>query len=201
MTTYQKKHAVDDDDDDSTVVTALTTGTSSPVQRRRKLRFSLEYNQSFPITHVNDIDDAEFFAIWYGPRDYQTIKKNIFLMLRKMKKGEKIEENDEQTVRGIERRTAQGVNLRQKNKLKAMTALLDEQDRQFENGEQNDELLAEAYSNATYHSQEEAYALGLKDQAELQEELDSFRKEQTRMVAPSRHALPAVAHRVSGTAA
>jgi hypothetical protein len=209
MTPNEKKHAVNDDDD-STVVTASTTGTSSQVQRRckvsfslesnqsfsiphlddmddeevyeiwfqrkSKLRFSLESNQYFPITHVNDMNDEEYFAIWYEPSDYQRIKSEIFLILRKMMKGEQIEENDRQTVRGLECRTAQGTNLRQQNKLKAMAAVLDEQDRQFDD-EQSDKLLAEAYRNATSHCQDEACALGLKDQAELQEELDTMRRE------------------------
>jgi hypothetical protein len=212
MTPYQKKHAVNDDG--STVVTALTTGTSSPVQRRCKVRFSLESNQSFPIPHINDINDEEFLAIWYGPSDYKRIKTKIFLILRKIKKGKQIEENDKQSVRGLECRTVHGTNLRQQKKLKAITAVMDEQDRQFDDDEQNDNLLAEAYRNATSHCQDEAYALGLKDQAELQEELDTMRREPIsslqkringllKQVSQSRLALPAVARKkgVLGAAA
>jgi hypothetical protein len=257
MSPYQKKHAFnddDDDDDESTVANALPTGTSSRckvrfslesnqsfpiphiddmddmddeevfpilyVQRRCKIRFSLDSNQSFPVPHVNDMDDEEYFAIWYEPSDYQMIKSEIFRLLRKIMKGEQIEENDKQTVRGIECRTVQAVNLRTQNKLKAMTAVLDEQDRQFDDGEPNDELLAEAYRNATYKCQDEAYALGLKDQAELQKELDTTKRELIsslqkstdskkssaingwlKQVGPSSRALPTVAHRVCGTAA
>jgi hypothetical protein len=212
MTPYQKKHAVNDDG--STVVTALTTGTSSLVHMC-KVRFSLESNQSFPIPHITDMEDEEFLAIWYGPRDYKRIKIKIFLILRKMKNGEQIEDNDKQSVRGLECRTVQGANLRQENKLMGMTAVLDEQDRHYEDGEQNDELLAEVYRNTTSHCQDEAYALGLKDQAEIQEELDTMRREPIsslqkstdsktssgingllKQVGPSRLALPAVAHKM-----
>jgi len=88
-------------------------------------------------------------------------------------RGEHIEENNEQTTRGLEYRTRQGAIRRQHNKLEAINAVLDEQDRQYNVGDFNDELLAAVYRNSSAHCQVAAYDLGLEDEAFVNE----FRKE------------------------
>jgi hypothetical protein len=179
MTPYEEKYANDDDDEstDLTVVTTMTTGTASTVKRRRSLRFSLASNQSFPIPHICDLDDEEVAAVWYEKKGYEAIKSNIIPTLRKMIKREKIEENNKYCVRGLEYLTLKGAKQRQQNKRQAVTAVLNEQKRQRDEGLQDDELLAKTFRDTSYHCQDEACAIGLEDEAEIKMELETMRSE------------------------
>jgi hypothetical protein len=169
MAPYQKKHA-DNNDEESTVVTALSTGTSSLTRPKRKLRFSLESNQSFPIPHIDDMDDEEVNAIWWDEEFYDATKSEIILIVRKMRKGEKIEDNNNQTSRGLEHLTHLAENRRV-----AVKVVMKEQKRQRDEGVQSDERLAEVYRNVSSHLQDAAYSLGLKDEAGLKKELEQMR--------------------------
>ena len=80
-------------------------------------------------------------------------------------KGEEVEETNYQSIRGLEYRTRKGAVRRQHNKLEAISAVLDEQDRQYNEGLFNEELLAEVYRSCASHCQDEAYILALKDEA------------------------------------
>jgi hypothetical protein len=163
MTTpNRKKYA---DDDESTVKNALTTG------RNRKLCFSLESNQSFPIPHIDDMNDEEVDAIWWEDEVYDATNSEVLLLVQKLIKGEKIEENNDQTSRGLENLTQLAFNHRRV----AVTVVLNEQERQRDEGVQNDERLAEVYRNVSSHVQEAAYALALKDEAGLKNELEQKR--------------------------
>jgi hypothetical protein len=178
MTSYGKNYR-NANDDESTITTAVTTGTavSPPVkQRKRKIRFSLSSNQLFYIPHIADMDGKEVSAIWYQKREYEAIRSKTLPILHKMKKGDKIRESsNKQTVRGLEKRTRLGARHFQKNRTEAVNAVLTEQYDQRCEGVQDDEHLAEVYSNASSQSHDEAYELGLKDEAELEKELKKMR--------------------------
>jgi hypothetical protein len=181
----RSKFANDDESTAMTVVTTMTTGKSSPVKRKRSLRFSLASNQCFPIPHIRDLEDEEVAAVWYEKKEYDAMKKKIIPTLRKMIKGEKIEENNKQSGRGLEYRTRQGCYQRQENKRQAMAVAMDEQKRQRDECIQDDERLSEAYRNASFHCQDAACALGLEDQADIEEELERMRIEEANGLASS----------------
>lgn len=85
-------------------------------------------------------------------------------LIRKMMKKETIEETDKETIRGLEYRTRQGAIRRQHNKLEAITAVLDEQDRQLDcDGCVNEDLLSEVYRQFNTHCREAAHVLALGD--------------------------------------
>jgi hypothetical protein len=177
MTPYEKKYANDDDSTELTVATTTTTGTSSTVKRKRSLRFSLASNQSFPIPHISDLDDEEVAAVWYEKKGYDAIKSKTISTLRKMMKREEIEENNRHCVRGLEYLTLKGAQQRQHNKRQAVTAVLNEQKRQRDEGLQDDELLSEAFRNASSHCQDAACAIGLEDEAEIKKQLETMKSE------------------------
>jgi len=136
---------------------------TSPILKKR-FRFSLSSNEVFPIPHIDDLSDEEVKETWYEKQDYENIKMSIIPVVRKMMKGEKIEENDRQTIRGLEYRTRKGAIRRQHNKVEAITAVLDEQDLQIETkGYVDDERLAKVYIQFNAHCQEEAHKLALGD--------------------------------------
>jgi hypothetical protein len=74
-------------------------------------------------------------------------------------------------VRGLEWQTPQGALRHEHNKLMARVAVLNEQYRQFLDGEQDDELVADAYLNVSIHCCDEAHWMGLKDEAAINNEL------------------------------
>lgn len=141
----------------------------SPGGRKRRARFSTKPNEIFPIPHIRDLAKDEVRAIWYERTDYEAMKHSFIPIVRKMMKGEPIEENNEQSTRGLEYRTRKGAIRRQHNKLEAISAVLDEQDRQYNEGMLSDELLKDVYRSCSMHCQEEAYMLGLKDEAMMKD--------------------------------
>jgi hypothetical protein len=92
-----------------------------------------------------------------------------------MMTGEIIEESDRQTIRGLEYRTRKGAVRRQHNKVEAITAVMDEQDRQIEEGFMNDELISQVYMEVSARCQEEAHQLALKDV----QFVETYKKEDT----------------------
>jgi len=145
-------------------------------ERKRRLRFSVKDNQVRAIPHINDISVEEVRATWYVRADYDAMKQSFIPIIRSMMRGDYIEETNEQTVRGLEYRTRQGAIRRQHNKLEAISAVLDEQDRQYNTGELSDELLSQVYKKCADHCQEEAHQLALQDEefmAEIRKETDA----------------------------
>lgn len=142
---------------------------SSPVPKRR-LHFDLTENRVHPIPHINDLSDLEVKQTWYERSDYEKIKIALIPIVRKMMKGEYIEETNGQTIRGLEYRTRQGAIRRQHNKAEAIATVLDEQDRQLGcEGQVNDQLLRQAYIHVNAHCRKEAHELALGDVAPARE--------------------------------
>ena len=137
---------------------------SSKSTVQKQLRFSLSSNETFFIPHINNLSDEEVNATWYECGDYGKIKTAMIPLIRKMMKGATIEETDQETIRGLEYRTRKGAIRRQHNKAEAISAVLEEQDRQIEaDGEVDDEMLSAVYRQISAHCQEEAHQLALGD--------------------------------------
>jgi hypothetical protein len=169
MTTSQK-HT---DDNESTVELALTAESSRMASTvvKRKLRFSLESNQVFPIKHFTDMSQNTMRKTWYTEEDYAIEFQNETCpVLHQIDRGDKMPESNTLTVRGLESRTHQGSLRHEHNKLMARVAVLNEQYRQFLDGEQDDELLADAYLNVSIRCGHEAHSMGLKDEAAIKKE-------------------------------
>jgi hypothetical protein len=175
-----QKNVPDDVSTSYSNVTTEPTKTASPVtalKHRRRQRFSLKSNQIFPVVHIGDMDETDIHETWYEKRDYNAIKKSLIDILRKYSNGEKIAETSKQTLRGLESRTREGALLRQYLKLAAITAVLNEQTRQRDEGVQDGELLAKVYRDVASHCQEESRALALQDEAALKKDYEKMRRE------------------------
>ena len=145
--------------------------------RKKRFHFSLASNMVFPIPHIDDLCDEEVKDTWYERTDYEKMKMSMVPLIRKIMKGEIVEETDRQTIRGLEFRTRQGAIRRQHNKVEAITAVLEEQDRQLEfTGYVDDELLASVYHQISNHCQTEAHELALGDVQPAQEFLADVTK-------------------------
>lgn len=131
----------------------------------RRARFVLSNNQVFLIPHINDMSDEEVLDIWYEKHDYDTIKANIAPIVQTLMKGDNVEETNEMTIRGLEYRTRTGAIKRQKNKAEAVNAVLDEQDRQFDEDIDDPMLISRAYLEISDICLREAQQLALGDAA------------------------------------
>ena len=168
-------------DDDCTIATAelsLLSPPASPSPTRtgskRRLRFS-EKMQVIPTVHINEMSREEISTIWYVDVDYDAMKNKVLSIVKKMQKGS-FEESSKETRRGIEKRTRQGSFVRKQNKFLGITSVLDEQTRQEKEGVHEPELIAKLYQHACTAAHDEAYAMGLKDQAAVQWDHEKTRR-------------------------
>lgn len=136
---------------------------------KKRTRFALSNNEMFEITHINDMSDEEVVGIWYEKHEYDKIKNDIVPIVKRMMKGERIEETNELTIRGLEYRTRKGAIRRQHNKVESITAVLDEQDRQIEADINDPELLRQAYLEISVPCHREANDLGISDEIAAKE--------------------------------
>lgn len=150
-------------EEDSCSSESTVSFQSSPLPKRR-IHFALTENEVHLIPHINDLSDEEVKETWYERNDYEKIKMTLIPVVRKMMKGERIEESNRLTVRGLEYRTRDGAIRRQHNKAEAITAVMDEQDRQLDlNGRCDAEILRQTYIQVNAHCQREAHELALGD--------------------------------------
>ena len=141
-----------------------TSSEASKSITNKRFHFSLSSNETYDVPHIDDMTPEEVKVIWYEKADYEKIKMAMIPIIRKMMKKEAIPETDKETIRGLEFRTRQGAIRRQHNKLEAITAVLDEQDRQLDDiGRVDEELLAKVYKQFNAHCQKEAHKLALGD--------------------------------------
>ena len=156
---YNNQHMYEEDSSSESTVSFQ----SSPTPKRR-IHFALTENAVMLIPHINDLSDQEVKETWYERSEYEKIKMTLIPLVRKMMKGEHVEENNRQTIRGLEYRTREGAIRRQHNKAEAMAAVMDEQDRQLEvDGRTDAELLRKTYIQVNAHCQKEAHELALGD--------------------------------------
>ena len=133
-------------------------------KRKRTIRFQLESIEVHPIPHIDDLSEDEVNDVWYEREDYERMKQALVPVIRRIMKGERVAETNQETARGLEFRTREGAMKRQHNKLDSINAVLDEQDRQKTMGIDDDEKLREIYLSRSAHCLQEARELGMKDE-------------------------------------
>lgn len=138
----------------------------STARRRCRVTFA-PVTEIQEVPHVNDLDPEEISEIWYCKRDYEMIKSTYMQTVRMMANGstsQLFENEDDHCFRGLEYRTREGARRRQSNKITAITAVLDEQDRQIYEGIWDPEALADTYRRTSAHCTDAAFLLGLRDE-------------------------------------
>lgn len=116
--------------------------------------------------HVNDISLKEARNTWYSSREVAKIKRNCFKVIARMNQGPVC--NDDSTedfcARGLEYRTKKGMQLRRKNKLNALDAVYNEQNRQWESGVLDVDSLARVYMECSFPCTQNAILLASADE-------------------------------------
>jgi hypothetical protein len=110
------------------------------------------------------MDESDIQETWYAEYDYELMKRGTMAVIYKMRNNLKVEETNEETVRGLECQTWQGESHREHNKYMAHDAVMKEQSRQRVVGVPDERLVAQAYYNTSYHCQVAAFNLGLRDE-------------------------------------
>lgn len=143
--------------------------TSSKNKRRRKIRWSKQVRVQ-EIRHINNMPESEIEAVWMSPIEYKTIKNGAKTTVLMMMAGEKFHEDDPDFCsRGLEFRTRKGNKIRAANKLKARSAVLNEQDLQRDEGFHDPEFIAMASLDVSHECREQAQKRGEKDARAIEE--------------------------------
>jgi hypothetical protein len=162
--------------DDELTVTIVSTIESSRTTYKvpKKVCFSLDSNQAF--TPIYNMEKKDIRRTWYTRRELSEIRKSITFIVCTMARGVRVEENNHETVRGLEHRSRQGRLRRRHMNYEAIHAVLDEQRRQRLQGEKNDSLLADACCTISFKCQRKAYAMGQKDESQIKRRLEDVRR-------------------------
>lgn len=130
------------------------------------------------IPHINTMTEEEIEQIWYSHYDYDDIKASFEYTVFMMDAGEaRTVESDDHTTRGLEMRTEEGAWARFEHKRDAYNAVLDEQDRQWNDGEDDPEQMAALCLEVTESAYKGAAERGAKDATEIEEYVAEMREQ------------------------
>jgi hypothetical protein len=117
------------------------------------------------VMHRKDMTQKEISNVWYSKREIMKIKLQLEYDINFISNGGKL---DNFTSRGIESRLSARKVRRPLNKLNAIMAVLDEQDRQILQGENDSNIIRHSYLRFSRHSQTEANRIAKADEREVQ---------------------------------
>lgn len=129
--------------------------------RRRCVSFAGDVQQVGEVSSRSELSEFEFSDLWYTKEDFKAIKSAFQPTVMKMAKNLPLSEDEEQ--RGLEYCTPRGSRSRKDNRYQAMDAVLDEQERQWEQDRKDTLYLAKLYRQSSAHCQTNAYLVAQKD--------------------------------------
>jgi hypothetical protein len=152
-----------DSSNDTAFCSQPTTTTVLPTSTRRTttISFSPVVVVAHGGLHRFDYTSQEIESAWYSRVELRTMKrdnKNAGLLLNN---------SSSATLRGLESKTQRGAQQKRQNKKRAREAVFLEQKRQREEGDCDEEGLADLCYEATEHCQATAHMLGLRDEYEV----------------------------------
>lgn len=136
----------------------------------KKERRTLSFNPLVAVRsalHRNDYTEEEFQAVWYSPEETGRILDEAKVIIKKMNKGYPLNELEAMSARGLECRTIRENMKRMNMRALASTVVCQEQERHWEEGIQEPELLALAYSEVANQALVEARRRGRLDEFTL----------------------------------
>ena len=114
--------------------------------------------------HIDNYTEKEMRDTWYSADETARSQQHTKRLVKRLNRGEKLEENDECTARGLECRTKAGVLHRLRNRAKAKIVVCYEQERQWREEIRDPEAIAALYFAASNQSQIRAASQGLDDE-------------------------------------
>lgn len=131
----------------------------SSLHGTRSVYFNDKHNRTW---EYEGISLEERDDVWYCKDDYEIIRARNALIVKLMKAG-RFEESDDHTFRGLEHKRKAGFHERRDNKLKAVYAVLEEQELQKRKGGLNPVAIAKLYAKMSKSSKELALQWGAND--------------------------------------
>ena len=138
-----------------------TTRACLAPKAQRAVSFSPNVMVQFT-THKKDFRQREIRACWYTKSEYKDIREEIKITLDQIERNVDIDDYNHCKCR-LECHTQKGAHERMQTKLKAWTAVFEEQDLQYAEGIVDPEILAIVYSISTRSCQVAAYITGVLD--------------------------------------
>jgi hypothetical protein len=160
------------DNDYDLVVTAIQNPTTAPpsfyIGNKARTPCCVSFNKfviMHPHIHLNEYSENEVKMTWYNSTDIADILEDCEQTIKAMVSRTCGDKDIEYCPRGLEYGTASGAQLRQTNRFNAWDAVLDEQDRQYQEGADNTERLGHAvYSICAIGSVQAAHLMALCDE-------------------------------------
>jgi len=122
------------------------------------------------VRHWRDLPKEETEATWYTPVEFEEIKKSLVVTIRLMMSKKPMDQ--EHCTRGLEFRTPVGAKLRKRNKLKALTAVWNEQVAQWKEDRADEDAISFVYQEEVHECRIIARRLALQDQKDAQRYLN-----------------------------
>lgn len=121
------------------------------------------------IPNLNSMPEDILQDIWWAAEDYDDIMRSFEYTVFMMEAGEgkAVDDGAEHCTRGLELRTEAGKWARFEHKRDCYNAVLDEQDRQWNAGEDNQEKIANCCREVTAKTQRIACRKGMQDEKEI----------------------------------
>ena len=140
----------------------LASPTKSSI---KKVQFSNSLDVR-EVRHWKDLPKEEAEATWYTPTEFEEIKRSLVVTIRLMMTKKPV--GEDLCTRGLEFRTPAGAKLRKKNKLRALTAVWNEQVAQWKADRSDDEAISFVYQHEVHECRIIARRLALQDQKDAQ---------------------------------
>jgi hypothetical protein len=121
-----------------------------------------EKNQFHPVPHKDDLSEEEKVVVWFQKNEFADIKTAYKQILKAIDSGEELP--DAHAGRGLEDRTVLGKKQFSQNCSDAFNAVLDEQDRQWEEEDADDEAISGIYSEHSIKAAAAAAARAREDE-------------------------------------
>ncbi|CAJ1961419.1 unnamed protein product [Cylindrotheca closterium] len=116
------------------------------------------------ILHVNDFTASEIAASWYDEEEMKKITERCFKVLQRMEYGKTKNGKKKYCTRGLEGHTALGSISKKKTRAAAFSAVLDEQEKRWnENKDVDFQAISDAYRKVSSSSQMWAQVIGNRD--------------------------------------
>jgi hypothetical protein len=156
-----------------------------PTNTTSRIRTQVRFNRAVFVRetlHIDDYEPHEVVATWYQKDEIAMIKEDMVATVRSKLRGELENDTEEYCLRGLEVRTRVEAYKRKENKLRALEAVLDEQDGQFNAGFINERVISLVYQRVSLRCRKEAYERGIRD------EIDAYGRDRnaTGCIAPEK---------------
>lgn len=139
----------------------------------RRVRFALDKSEICPVLVRAEYTSEEKKASWFQEDEYAQITRECCKQVRKMEKGEQLRDK-KYCSRGLESHTRRASDAKSRTRKASIEAVLYEQDRQYEEGIEDDELISQFYIDSSSSSQLWAHRVALQDQRAAEETMDDF---------------------------